>query len=211
MPLRAVLLDLDETLYEPGDSLICTVDRRITAFIAIHTGIPWERADRLRRELWCEFGTTARGLNRLFDVNERDLNRFAVDSVEPELHVTPDPGLAESLRRIRVPCYLFTNATRRYAERVLVTLGVRDLVRGIFDIEFSLFNPKPSPIFYRRVVEALSLPPAEIALVDDNPRNFAPAMALGMRCICVGPGQAPAGVTRVPTFADVPQALGASW
>jgi putative hydrolase of the HAD superfamily len=207
MSLRAVLIDLDETLYEPGDSLIRTVDTRITAFIAIHTGLPWERADRLRQELWREFGTTARGLNRLFDVNERDLNRFAVDSVEPKLHVTADPGLAESLRRIAVPCYVFTNATRRYAERVLATLGVREQIEGVFDIEFSLFNPKPSPIFYRRVVEALGVPPHEIALVDDNPRNFAPALALGMGCICVGPQEAPPGVVCVPTFSEVPEAL----
>ena len=211
MALRAVLIDLDETLYEPGDSLIRTVDRRITAFIAMHTGIAWERADRMRTELWRDFGTTARGLNRLFDVNERDLNRFAVDSVEPELHIRPDPGLAQSLRRISVPRYLFTNATRRYAQLVLATLGVRDEVAGIFDIEFSLFNPKPSPIFYRRVVEVLGVPPNEIALVDDNPRNFGPALELGMRCVCVGPGQAPAGVLRVPTFAEVPHGLDASW
>ena len=208
MPLRAVLIDLDETLYEPGDTLIRTVDRRITAFIAIHTGLPWDRADGLRQELWTEFGTTARGLSRLFDVSERDLNRFAVDSVEPKLHLQPDPGLAASLRRIAVPRYLFTNATRRYAERVLAALEVRDRIDGIFDIGFSLFNPKPSPVFFRRVIEALGLPPHEVALVDDNPRNFAPALDLGMACVCVGPREAPPGVVRVPAFADVPPALG---
>jgi len=208
MSLRAVLIDLDETLYEPGDALIRTVDRRITAFIAIHTGLPWDRADRLRSQLWREFGTTARGLNRLYDVNERDLNRFAVDSVEPGLHLAPDPQLAESLRLIPVPRYVFTNATRRYAERVLAALDVREQIDGIFDIAFSLFNPKPSPIFYGRVVGVLGVSPDEVALVDDNPRNFVPALDLGMRCVCVGPCEVPPGVVCVSTFADVPPALG---
>ncbi|MBM3498935.1 MAG: pyrimidine 5'-nucleotidase, partial [Armatimonadetes bacterium] len=152
MPLRAVLVDLDETLYAPGAALIRTVDARITAFIAIRTGLSWPRADELRRALWWEYGTTARGLNRLFDISERDLNRFAVDSVDPRPHVRPDPALAGHLARIPAPCHLFTNATRRYAERVLAVLGVRECLERIFDIEFSLFNPKPAPIFYRRAV-----------------------------------------------------------
>jgi putative hydrolase of the HAD superfamily len=208
MALRAVLIDLDETLYAPGDALIRTVDTRITAFIAIHTGLSWERADELRRVLWQEHGTTARGLNCLFDVSPRDLNRFAVDSVDPARHVKPDPALGEHLRRIPVPCYLFTNATRRYAERVLAVLGVRDRFSGIFDIEFSLFSPKPAPLFYRRVVEAVGLAPEELALVDDNARNLVPAQAMGMRCVYVGTREAPAGVAHARSFADVPEALG---
>ncbi len=207
MALRAVLIDLDETLYAPGDALIRVVDRRITAFIALRTGLPWERADELRRVLWCEFGTTARGLNRLFDISERDLNRFAVDSVEPELHVTRDPALAGHLARIPVPCYLFTNATRRYAERVLQALGVAEHLERIFDIEFSLFNPKPAPLFYRRVVQAAGVSPGEMALVEDSPRNLAPALEMGMWCVYVGEGEAPDGALHARCFAAVPDLL----
>jgi putative hydrolase of the HAD superfamily len=207
MPLRAVLIDLDETLYAPGDALIRTVDRRITAFIGLRTGLPWTRADELRRVLWHQFGTTARGLNFLFDISERDLNRFAVDSVEPELHVSPDPALAGHLARIAAPCHLFTNATRRYAERVLAVLGVSERFERIFDIAFSLFNPKPAPLFYRRVVEALDVPPGSLALVDDNPRNLAPALEMGTFCVYLGPGEPPAGAVRARTFGEVPELL----
>jgi putative hydrolase of the HAD superfamily len=207
MTLRAVLLDLDETLYAPGDALIRTVDARITAYIALHTGLSWERSDDLRRDLWQQFGTTARGLNQLFDLSERDLYRFAVDSVDPELHIARDAALAAHLRRMPAPCHVFTNATRRYAERVLAALGVSEQIQGIFDIEFSLFNPKPAPVFYRRVVAALGVPPGAVALVDDNPGNFAPALAMGMRCVCVGRREAPPGVICVPGFGNVPEAL----
>ena len=209
MPLRAVLVDLDETLYAPGDALIRTVDARITAFIAIRTGLSWERADEMRRALWLEYGTTARGLNRLFDVSERDLNRFAVDSVDPREHVRPDPALSKHLARIPAPCHLFTNATRRYAERVLAVLGVRGHFPRIFDIEFSLFNPKPAPIFYRRVVEALGLPPSDLALVEDSPRNLLPALQMGMRGVYLGPRDAPPGAVHARSFAEVPDLLGA--
>jgi len=209
MAIEAVLVDLDETLYQAGDAIIRTVDRRITAFIAQHTGMPWRSADRLRVELWAEFGTTARGLNYLFDISERDVNRFAVDAVDPTRHVKPDPALAHHLGRIPTPLYVFTNATRRYAERVLETLGVRRHFRRIFAIEFSLYNPKPSPIYYERVARELALPPQCIALVDDTPPNLEPGLAMGMRCVCVGDrGSVAPGVTRVPSFAAVPDALG---
>jgi putative hydrolase of the HAD superfamily len=117
--------------------------------------------------------------------------------------------LADHLRRIPVPRYVFTNATRRYAGRVLETLGVSHLFSSIFDIEFSLLNPKPSPVYYERVVRALGLPPDRIGLVDDSPRNLPPGLAMGMRCVCVGDrGETPPGAMRVASFAEVPDALG---
>jgi len=206
--MRAVLIDLDETLYEPGGTLIRSVDARITAFIAIHTGLPWPRADELRRALWWEFGTTARGLNSRFDLDEGELHRFAVDSVDPTEHVVPDPALDEALSRLPAPCYVFTNATLRYTQRVLAALGVRDRFSGIFSIEFARYHPEPAPLFYRQVLETLALPAEEVVLVEDNARNIAPAQAMGMRCVYVGRGPAPEGVVRVASIRDVPEALG---
>lgn len=202
MALTAVLLDLDETLYPPGEALIRTIDARITAFIVMQTGLPWKRADRLRVELWRVFGTTARGLNRLLDVSERDLNRFAVNAVDPASYLQVDPSLAHHLKSIGLPCHLFTNAPLQYAQRVLLALGVRDCIGEIFGIEFSLFNPKPSPIAYRRVVAALGLAPQEVVFVDDNPRNLIPALDMGMCCVCVGNDAVPAGAIQVANLAE---------
>ncbi len=205
--MQAVLVDLDETLYEPGGALIRSVDRRITTFIALRTGLLWDRADALRRELWRDFGTTARGLNFRYDIDERALNRFAVDSVDPSAHVSPDPELEAALLRVSLPCYVFTNATRRYAERVLAALGVSHCFRGIFAIEFSDYHPKPSPHFYRKVLAALSASPRDVVLVEDNPRNLEPALAMGMKCLQVGGCSAPDGALIVERFRDVPDAL----
>ncbi len=206
--MQAVLVDLDETLYAPGDALIQTVDRRITAFIAWRVGLPWDRADLMRRDLWIEFGTTARGLNRLFDIDPREVYRFAVDAVDPSLHLVLDQTVGEALRRISAPRYVFTNASRGYAERVLETLGIASCFDGIFSIESCFYNPKPTPICYRRILSTLGLDGERVAFLDDNPNNFAPALALGMTCVQVGErGGAPEGVSRVARFQDVPDVL----
>jgi len=206
--MRAILVDLDETLYAPGDGLIRTVDSRITAFIAGHCGLPWDRADRLRVELWREHGTTARGLNLLYDIPQREVYRYAVDAVDPAEHVAADPQLAQALSRLSAPCYIFTNATRAYAARVLEALGVGDNFAGIFDIEFADYHPKPSRLFYERVVGALGLPPDRLAFVEDNAGNFGPALRLGMSCVQVGGrGCPPEGVVCVGGFQEVPGVL----
>jgi putative hydrolase of the HAD superfamily len=206
--MRAVLVDLDETLYEPGGALIRSVDLRITAFIAIQTGLAWERADTLRKDLWRRFGTTARGLNFRYDLDERLLNRFAVDSVDPSVHVCADPDLGRALSRIALPCYVFTNAPLRYTQRVLAALGVAERFRGIFSIEFSDYQPKPSPHFYRKVVAALGVAAADLVLVEDNPRNLAPALRMGMAGIYVGRDRAPEGALTVASIHEVPEAIG---
>ena len=209
--MQAVLIDLDETLYALGDALIQTVDRRITEFIVRHTGMPWERADWMRRDLWIRYGTTARGLNRLYDIDQREVYRFAVDSVDPSAHVSPDPLISEALSRIGAPCYVFTNASEEYTRRVLDVLGVAESFAGVFSIEFSFYNPKPSPIYYERIVAALGVPSGEIAFIDDNPGNFAPALDMGMHCIQVGGrGCPPDGVVCVERFQDVPAVLSSS-
>ncbi|MGQ9732301.1 MAG: HAD-IA family hydrolase [Candidatus Zipacnadales bacterium] len=205
--VKAVLIDLDETLYQPGASLIRAIDLRITAFIALQSGISWEKADELRQRLWREYGTTARGLNLLYDVSERELNRFAVDSVDPAQYLHVDPELDQCLAQIPAPCYVFTNATRRYTERVLDALGVRRRFSGIFDIAFGLYHPKPSPLFYQRVITYLTFPPTQIVLVDDNLRNLGPALELGMRCIYVGRKEEAEGVMHATTLAQVPVLL----
>lgn len=207
--MRAVLVDLDETLYEPGGALIRSVDLRITAFIAVHTGLPWARADELRKELWRDFGTTARGLNFRYDLDERLLNRFAVDSVDPSAHVSRDAALGRALARIGLPCYVFTNAPRRYTERVLAALGVGERFRGIFSIEFSDYHPKPNPHFYRKVVDELGLAPTDVALIEDNWRNLEPAIRMGMVGLYLGADRAPAGAVAVSSFARVPHVLAA--
>ncbi|NJP88363.1 HAD family hydrolase [Nonomuraea sp. FMUSA5-5] len=54
---------------------------------------------------------------------------------------------------------------------------------GRWFISSELGARKPDPAAYRAVPAALSVPPAQVVLVDDRPANLAPARALGMRTI----------------------------
>jgi len=205
--IQAILLDLDETLYAPGAALIQAVDRAITAFVALRLSTDWDMADALRVRLWREHGATVRGLQALCDSDPRDLHAFCLAHVDPVGYLAADPALRACLKALPAAKWLFTNATERYALRALEALGVGDQFCGIFAVEFMRYRPKPDPLPYRWVLEALGLEPQQVLMVDDNPPNLRPAAQLGMRTLLVGPRPDPDGHPRVRSVLELPDAL----
>ncbi len=183
--LKALLIDLDNTLYPPRAGLLAEADRRITQFIVRRLGMPWDEADRLRLELWRRYGTTARGLAVEYGIPEDELARDALADVDAERYVQADPELAAALQEIGLPLYVFTNAPRAYAQRALEALGVKHLFVDVFDIEFLGWEGKPSESAFRKVLRVLALPPEVVGLADDNPDNLRRAKELGMVAIAV--------------------------
>ncbi|MBC7288556.1 MAG: HAD-IA family hydrolase [Armatimonadetes bacterium] len=183
--LKALLIDLDNTLYRPEAGLLSEADRRITQFIQQRLGLPRDLADKLRVELWKKYGTTARGLAVEYGISEQELAREALSEVDASAYVSADEKLAAALSQIPVPLYLFTNAPRDYALRALRALGVERFFTDIFDIEFLEWEGKPSEGAFRRVLRVLALPPPVVGLADDNPDNLATARRLGMLVIAV--------------------------
>ena len=56
----------------------------------------------------------------------------------------------------------------------------------IFDVRFAQFKPKPDPLVYQRVIDALGADAHASILVEDTPKNLPPARTLGMTTILVG-------------------------
>jgi FMN phosphatase YigB (HAD superfamily) len=77
---------------------------------------------------------------------------------------------------------------------------------------------KPDPAFFRRIVDELGLPPAEIAYVGDRLDNdVRPAAAVGLRAVFVrrgpwawiqaGPANPPEAALTVASLAELPEVL----
>ena len=207
--LRAILFDLDDTLYHPASGLQEAGDRRFNAWIADNLKLPPEEADALRVRTWKQYGATARGLQAEYGIDPRVVYDYAVDRLEPAMYLHPDPELDRMLGTLTVACHVFTNATATYAAKVLETLGIAGHFDKIFDIRYSDWLSKPEPAIYRRIADDLGLAPAQIALVEDNPRNLAPARALGMLTVLVGAGETPEdrADVRVPEITDLVRGL----
>ena len=80
---------------------------------------------------------------------------------------------------------IYTNGSRRHAERVAGKLGVLHLFEGIFDIEDSEYIPKPQAGPYSRMTSRHGVDPKTAAMFEDMPHNLAAPHALGMTTVLV--------------------------
>ena len=210
--IRAILFDLDNTLYDATAGLQEVGDERITQWIMKCLDLPYGDANELRLRTWREYGTTARGLQAEFGLEPKPLYEYAITQIDPREHLQPSPALAAMLSRLTADCHIFTNATEAYARNVLAALGVTGYFQRIFGIEASRWVCKPDRHMYECIVRDLALAPCEIAFVEDNPRNLLPAIELGMFSVLVendeGDAAADLTISSVLQLADALEGAG---
>jgi len=179
------LFDLDDTLYPPECELMALVDARMTRFVMRQTGWPWDEARALQKRYYHEHGTTLAGLMAFHGV---DPAAFIAEVQEVSMDkVRVDPELRAGLERLPGRRLVFTNAGGAYAEKVLERLGVADLFEDVFHIEAADYIPKPQAETFHRMIRRHGVAPQSAAFFEDSERNLAPAAALGMTTVLVGP------------------------
>ena len=190
------LFDLDNTLYPLETGLAEMVSARITDFVAELTGLPHDEAYALQKHYLADYGLTLSGL-------------LAHHGVDPDVYhamfhelpldvLKPDEALIAGLKRLPGRRLIFTNADDVHAARVLKQLGLTGLFEDVFHIASSDFTPKPKPEAFARIIATHAITPAATAFFEDSERNLAPAAALGMTTILVGP----AALGEVQPFVD---------
>lgn len=189
------LFDLDNTLYPLDSGLAMQVSARITDFVVDLTGLPRDESHTLQKRYLAQHGLTLRGLMLNHGVDP-DVYHAWLHHVPLEC-LTPDAALAEALARLPGRRLIFTNADEIHAARVLDHLGLADLFESVFHIGSAAFQPKPAPQAFARIVAAHGLTPATTVFFDDAADNLAPAAALGMSTVLVGPDAAACAATFV--------------
>jgi putative hydrolase of the HAD superfamily len=177
------IFDLDNTLYPSSSRLFDQVDTLIGQFVATLLGVDAAEAQRLQKHYFREHGTTLTGLMAQHKVDPHAYLDFVHNlDLSP---ITPSPALATALERLPGRKLIYTNGSLAHAERVMDRLGVRERFEAIFDIVASDFVPKPQESAYRMLIERHAIFPQRAAMIEDMPRNLAPAAALGMTTVLV--------------------------
>jgi putative hydrolase of the HAD superfamily len=70
---------------------------------------------------------------------------------------------------------------------VLERLGLADAFEAIFHIAAADYVPKPNPATFARMISAHSVDPKKTCFFEDSEKNLAPAAAIGMTTVLVGP------------------------
>jgi len=187
--LKAVLFDLDNTLYPPERDLFSLIDVRINRYMEEIVAIAPEEVDGLRRRYWKDYGTTLQGLIRHHTVDPEDYLDY-VHSVDVASRLSRDPELKHALEQLTLPCYVFTNGSRCHVDRVINALGLDGLFNDVFDIRIAGYQPKPHPGPYREVLKKLDLGGESCVMVEDQHQNLETAKQFGMKTVLVGPAAA---------------------
>ncbi|HEV2530363.1 pyrimidine 5'-nucleotidase [Phenylobacterium sp.] len=179
------LFDLDNTLYPVESGFMGEIERRITAFVMKVTGLERDEAFKLQKVYLKDHGLSLTGLTLHHGVDPAEFHAAFHDlSLEG---LSRDPELTTALERLPGRRLIFTNADDVHARRVLERLGLGDLFDEVFHIGSFGYVPKPDPRVFERMNAAHHIDPATTAFFEDSERNLAPAAALGMTTVLVGP------------------------
>ncbi len=186
MTIRAILFDLDNTIYPATSGVMQCIDRRISEYVQQELGLSEAEACELRRSLFRTYGTTLRGLQQHYGHVETEHYLRFVHDVAIESLLQCDTALDAALARIPARKAIFTNSPFEHAERVIRALGLAHHFERIFDLRCFQFVAKPHPSCYQYVLNELDIDGSEALLLEDTPHNLAPAKALGITTVLVG-------------------------
>jgi len=207
--VRAVIFDLDNTLYPASASMEADTIRRMNEYAARLLGLGLDETAVLRRERMPRYGTTLEWLMVEHGFSEPDDYFSYVHPDGEEDSIAFDPMLGPFLDSIDAPKFVFTNAPMEHADRVLLKLMIADRFERVFDVRFNLLKGKPAADAVERVIAAIGLPADTTLFVDDVPRYVQGFVDRGGRGVLVDHfGRHPdSGLPTIRTIYELPAYL----
>jgi putative hydrolase of the HAD superfamily len=208
MKFQVLFIDLDDTVYPASCGLWAAIRGRIDLYMQLRMGFSPEEIPGLRRQLYKTYGTTMLGLKATYAVDERDYLDFVHD-VPLDDYLSKDPVLRQTLASYPLKRFIFTNADRGHAQRVLEKLDILDLFDQIIDIMDIQPYCKPMPEAFKIALQHAGEPdPSHCVFLDDSPVNLAGARNLGFYTIRVGKiDPSPEYHAAINVLNDLPQIL----
>jgi putative hydrolase of the HAD superfamily len=180
-----LFFDLDDTLYPRTSGIWELIRKRIDVYLIEVMDFSKDEVPELRHRLWAQYGTTLRGLQAEYNVDMADYLAFVHD-VPIDSAIAPDPILEQSLANLPQRKFIFTNADKSHAQRVLQRLGIAPLFEDIIDIYAQAPHCKPQQEAFTIALRAAGTPPENCLMVDDAPRNLEAARSFGMMTVSIG-------------------------
>jgi putative hydrolase of the HAD superfamily len=208
MRFSTLFFDLDETLYPASSGLWSAIRERINAYLRERMGFSPEEIDARRDKYFREYGTTLRGLQANYAIDMEDYLAF-VHAIPLERYLQPDPALRAALAGLPGRKFIFTNADRAHAERVLAVMGLQGIFDGILDVHVIAPYCKPMPESFQLALKAAGGPDArDCVLLDDQARITRAAQDLGFYTVLVGKdGPGPDADASISRLIELPALL----
>ncbi len=172
------VFDLDNTLYPAQTNLFDQIDHLMGKFISREFNLDLKEARKIQKGYYHKYGTTLRGLMNDYDIEPESFLKF-VHNVDLS-GLERDEALIKALDSLPQKKFIYTNASEKYALRVLEKLGVAGKFELIFDIHKANYRPKPEIQSYHKMADYFNIDLQKSVMVEDLAKNLTPAYRLGM-------------------------------
>ncbi len=186
MTYTTIFFDLDDTLYPHNSGLWQAIKNRISLYMHEQLGMTWEEIPAHREEYFRNYGTTLRGIQANFDVDE-DAYHAYVHQLPLDEYIAPDPNLLALLEHLPQKKIILTSADEKHARRVLKHLTLTKHFEQILDVHAIAPHIKPQPEAFQRAMDLVGeTDPHRCVIIDDLPRTTHAAKDFGFFSIIKG-------------------------
>lgn len=204
--MRAILLDLDDTLLDDRHATQTALDEFMTFHAEALPGVSRDHMLALWRSIaarhWLRYESGEITFVEQRRERVREFLRRPLTEEEADEAYRPYgeayaaswrllPGVTEFLATMRhVPKVIVTNGEREQQLRKLRVTGLSEHVVGVVT-PADCGQWKPHPTIFLTALRLLGVEPGECLMIGDDPvRDIEPAKRLGMRCLLVEAGYA---------------------
>lgn len=186
-----LFIDLDNTLYPASKGVDNLMIERIRNYCISVLGMSSEEAEKLQNKYFRDYGLAIRGLLKYHNVDPVHYDQYVDGGLPLDELLFPDEQLKIALKSLP-PCpkFIFTNAGKNHAERVIRLLGLKDseIFQQIIHCNYSdpNFVCKPDESAFIRAMKLAGVRNSfQCALVDDNANNVMAAIRMGWKAVLV--------------------------
>ena len=173
------IFDLDNTLYSSTTNVFGKIDKKMCEFIMENLNVSREEALKIKNNYFHAHGTTLNGLMKKHDIDAHHFLEFVHDIDYSFLKKNPE--LNQEIKNLPGDKIIFTNGSKKHAERVIDRLGIQNNFDKIFDIADCDFIPKPEIEPYQKLISRYNIECEKSIFVEDIAKNLEPAHKLGMK------------------------------
>ncbi len=182
--------DLDNTLYPKSSGIDQLMARRIELFFMEHLQLPAEESRQLGARFYQDYGLAIKGLIKHFSIDPAVYDAFVDGGLPLEDILKPNLKLQRILSSLNEhgTCWVFTNAGRTHATRVLRLLQLDSYFAGVIYCDYSEpnFPAKPDRLAFQRAMNCVGVEEASRCyFFDDAIGNIRAAREVGWKVIYV--------------------------
>lgn len=181
--------DIDNCLYKRSTQIHELMQEYIHDYFVRTLNVNDDEARKLHQDYYKTYGLAIQGLVKYHKIDALEYNKKVDDALPLQDILHPDPKLRELLINLRESgkvdrLWLFTNAYKNHAKRVIALLGIGDLFDGMTFCDYAQDDLVCKPMkqsFDKALYEAGITKYENCYFVDDSTINVKAAVELGFK------------------------------